>query len=786
MQTSQVFEDFEDKTGLRFSWNLIPNKKIELSKLSVPLACLYQPLRSMDQPVLLNEPPIVCRGCQGILNPYCQPDLNTQSWTCCFCFMRNALPPQYHHQLPFSTNQDCVNVEYNLPIVSNVTPPIYIFVVDTCLDHENIESLTSTLQNSISALPPDSIVGFISFGKNVNIHQLGNFETDTSYVFNGAKEYTVDQIEKHLNILSSDLRNNKQNGNAGVTNGTGEFPGYQFLQPLSICEFQINKIIETLVQDNFPIPKQHRAERCTGSAINIAINLLQSYFNKTGAHIVVFSGGPCTFGPGSIVSTDLKDPLRSHSDLNKDNKMSRNFKKNEKFYESLSKTASLSGHTVDLFIGSYDQIGLSEMEVLIDKTGGVVVQSDDFTTAIFKQSFQRFINSQIESGINATLELKVSKGLKINGLLGHAISLNTKKNSSGSGVGGVGNGGNSNIGEIIGDTVIGEGNTNAWKLGSVNSHSTYAIYFDITDNIGTANSNNYVFFQFITHYQHCNGNRRLHVTTVTKPIVQQTNPQHGIIEYFDQEAAAVIIAREAIYKVTNDNSIDAIRWCDKVLVELLTRYADYRTNEVSSFKLSFFLQLFPQFMYHLRRSNFIQVFNSSPDESAFYRHVFNSEDTLNSLTMIQPSLTSFEIDAEPQVVLLDSLSIKPTRILLLDTFFHLLIYHGSQIAEWKRLGYQDMEEYEYLKEFFERPRLEAAEILVDRFPLPRFIDTEEGGSQARFLYSKLNPTTSYKNNDIQSALVGGGVGVGDGAVVLTDDVSFQDFLNYVASLVVKP
>ncbi|OWB56814.1 hypothetical protein B5S28_g2728 [[Candida] boidinii] len=775
MQTSQVFEDFEDKTGLRFSWNLIPNKQNELLKLSVPLACLYQPLRTMDQPILLNEPPIVCRGCQGILNPYCQPDLNTQSWTCCFCFMRNALPPHYHHQLPFSTNQDCVNVEYNLPIVSNVTPPIYIFVVDTCIDKENIESLTSTLQNSISSLPPDSIVGFISFGKNVNIHELGNFEMDTSYVFNGAKEYTVDQIEKHLNILSSDLRNNNNNNKQNGINGVGgEFPGYQFLQPLSICEFQINKIIETLIQDNFPIAKQHRAERCTGSAINIAINLLQSYFNKTGAHIIVFSGGPCTFGPGSIVSTDLKDPLRSHSDLNKDNKISKIFKKNKKFYENLSKIASLSGHTIDLFIGSYDQIGLSEMEILIDKTGGVIVQSDDFTTAIFKQSFQRFINSQIESGINATLELKLSKGLKINGLLGHGISLNTKKNNTG----------NSGSSEIIGDKVIGEGNTNAWKLGSINSHSTYAIYFDITDNITNNNSSNYVFFQFITHYQHCNGNKRLHVTTVTKPIMQQTNPQHGIIEFFDQECSAVIIAREAIYKVTNDNSIDAIRWCDKILVELLTRYADYRTNEVSSFKLSNFLQLFPQFMYHLRRSNFIQVFNSSPDESSFYRHVFNSEDTLNSLTMIQPSLTSFEIDNEPQVVLLDSLSIKPTRILLLDTFFHLLIFHGSQIAEWKRLGYQDMEEYEYLKEFFEKPRLEAAEILVDRFPLPRFIDTEEGGSQARFLYSKLNPTTSYKNNDIQSALAG--AAVGDGAVVLTDDVSFQDFLNYVASLVVKP
>ena len=152
-----------------------------------------------------------------------------------------------------------------------------------------------------------------------------------------------------------------------------------------------------------------------------------------------------------------------------------------------------------------------------------------------------------------------------------------------------------------------------------------------------------------------------------------------------------------------------------------------------------------------------------------------TEDTNNSLIMIQPTLTSFGLDLEePEAVLLDSVSIKDDRILLLDTFFHILIFHGRTIAQWRQAGYQDQEEYADFKRLLEDPKLEAGELLIDRFPLPRFIDTEEGGSQARFLYSKLNPSTSYNSQDISK-----------GAVVLTDDVSLQVFMSHLQKLVVS-
>ena len=88
-------------------------------------------------------------------------------------------------------------------------------------------------------------------------------------------------------------------------------------------------------------------------------------------------------------------------------------------------------------------------------------------------------------------------------------------------------------------------------------------------------------------------------------------------------------------------------------------------------------------------------------------HVLNEEDVNNSLIMIQPTLMSYTFDVPPQPVLLDSVSIKPDVILLLDTFFHILIFHGETIAQWRKAGYQDQEGYENFKELLESPVADA-------------------------------------------------------------------------------
>lgn len=54
-----------------------------------------------------------------------------------------------------------------------------------------------------------------------------------------------------------------------------------------------------------------------------------------------------------------------------------------------------------------------------------------------------------------------------------------------------------------------------------------------------------------------------------------------------------------------------------------------------------------------------------------------SENVLESTTMIQPVLFAYSFSGPPEPVLLDTSSILPDRILLMDDYFHVLIYHGQ-------------------------------------------------------------------------------------------------------------
>ncbi|XP_023587211.1 protein transport protein Sec23A [Trichechus manatus latirostris] len=256
----------------------------------------------------------------------------------------------------------------------------------------------------------------------------------------------------------------------------------------------------------------------------------------------------------------------------------------------------------------------------------------------------------------------------------------------------------------------------------------------------------------------------------------QTQIQN-IAASFDQEAAAILMARLAIYRAETEEGPDVLRWLDRQLIRLCQKFGEYHKDDPSSFRFSETFSLYPQFMFHLRRSPFLQVFNNSPDESSYYRHHFMRQDLTQSLIMIQPILYAYSFSGPPEPVLLDSSSILADRILLMDTFFQILIYHGETIAQWRKSGYQDMPEYENFRHLLQAPVDDAQEILHSRFPMPRYIDTEHGGSQARFLLSKVNPSQTHNNMYAW--------GQESGAPILTDDVSLQVFMDHLKKLAVS-
>ncbi|EFH56683.1 hypothetical protein ARALYDRAFT_481081, partial [Arabidopsis lyrata subsp. lyrata] len=677
-----------------------------------------KPVRSFtDHSLLLPYSPLRCRTCRSFLNPYSVVDFSACIWGCPFCFNRNPFPRNYSsiadNNLPPELFPHSTTVEYLCDSFSSPSPPVFLFVVDTCLISSNYLSFKLWI---FFLIPPSS---------------LGFSHCTKSYIFHGNKDCTKDQL---LDQLSFFVKNPKPSSGviAGARDGLSSDDIARFLLPVSDCQFTLHSVLEELGNNPWPVAADHRPARCTGVALRISAGLLGACFPGSAARIMAFIGGPSTEGPGAIVSRELSDPIRSHKDIDKDS--ATYYYKAVEFYEMLAKQLVHQGHVLDVFASSVDQVGIAELKVAVEQTGGYVVLAESFGHSVFRDSLKRVC----QSGEN---DLGLSSCFSV-GIIGPCASLEKK-------------------GPLCSDTAVGQGHTSAWKMCGLDKNTSICLVFEIakrdTADVVLQSQSNQFYFQFLTYYG-----------SISTQMVKQDsgNPFEARFENwsvelsngFDQEAAAVVMARLISFKIVS--YFNPQRWVDKALINLCTWFGDYQKGNPSSFNLSSQLSIFPQFVFHLRRSQFVQVFNNSPDETAYFRMILYRENVSNSIVMIQPSLISFSFHSPAEPILLDVASIAADRILLLDSYLTLVIFHGSTIAQWRKAGYHNQPEHQAFEHLLQSPRDYADTIVSERFPTPRLVICYQYGSQARFLLAKLNPS------DGEAPLSGE-------SNVFTDDVSLS-------------
>lgn len=388
-------------------------------------------------------------------------------------------------------------------------PPVFIFLVDTCMDEEELDALKDSLQLSLSLLPPQALVGLITFGKMIQVHELGAEGCSKSYVFRGTKDLTAKQVHDMLGIgrgggapVGQQPQQPGAPGRPGMPGPANPAvpPANRFLQPISKCETALGELLSELQRDPWTVPQGKRYLRSTGAALGIAVGLLESTYPNTGGRILTFVGGPCSQGPGQVVDDELKHPIRSHHDIQKDN--AKYMKKAIKHYDALAMRAATNGHCIDIYSCALDQTGLMEMKQCCNSTGGHMVMGDSFNSSLFKQTFQRVFArdaaGNLKMAFNGTLEVKCSRELKISGGIGSCVSLNVKSPS-------------------VSDVEIGMGNTVQWKLCTLNPSSTMAFFFEVVNqHAAPMPQGGRGCIQFITHYQHSSGQRRVRVTTLAR------------------------------------------------------------------------------------------------------------------------------------------------------------------------------------------------------------------------------------------------------------------------------
>ncbi|KAA8548337.1 hypothetical protein F0562_000021 [Nyssa sinensis] len=708
--------DPEGIDGVRMPWNAWPRTKVEASKCVIPIAASISLIRPHPDIPTLPYAPLRCKTCAAALNPFCRVDFTALIWICPFCFQRNHFPHHYsaisETNVPAELYPQYSTIQYTLTSIPNslsnpnnpdasTQPPVFVFVLDTCMIEEELGFAKSALKQAIGLLPDNALVGFVSFGTQVQVHELGFSEMSKVYVFRGSKELSKDQVLEQLGLGVPGRRT----GPGFPKGGQSGFPNSgvtRFLLPASECEYTLNSLLDELGTDQWPVPPGNRALRCTGVALSIAAGLLGACLPGTGARIIALVGGPCTEGPGTIVSKDMSDPAH-------------------------------------LFASALDQVGVAEMKVAIERTGGLVVLAESFGHSVFKDSFKRVFEDGEQSlglSFNGTLEINCSKDIKIQGIIGPC-------------------------------TVFGEERTCCCQ---------YSHWAGSEKSEPSGNLNPQLYIQFLTSYQCPEGQTRLRVTTITRRWIDSAVGSEELVQGFDQETAAVVMARLTSYKMEIEEGFDTTRWLDRNLIRLCSKFGDYRKDDPASFTLNPCFSLFPQFMFNLRRSQFVQVFNNSPDETAYFRMLLNRENITNSAVMIQPSLISYSFNSLPAPALLDVASISADRTLLLDSYFSVVIFHGMTIAQWRNMGYQNQPEHQAFAQLLQAPHDDAQLIIRDRFPVPRLVVCDQHGSQARFLLAKLNPSTTYNNAHEMAAGT---------EMIFTDDVSLQVFFEHLQRLAVQ-
>ncbi|KAL2907111.1 Protein transport protein SEC23 [Bienertia sinuspersici] len=767
------FIELEGIEGLRWSWNSWPTSKSEASSLVIPLSIMCTPLALMESselPVIEYEP-LLCINCGAALNPYARVDYRSKIWHCPFCHHKNGFPKSYsgisENNLPAELFPTYSAVEYqyhyqyhslvnglsssssssNLTACSAVDPkvgPAFVFVIDLCTPEDELRALKKELLLVISQLPENALVGLVTFDSMVRVHDLGFADCNRVVLFPGHRDLNSTQIQQFLQLQST---KQPSVGKTAVVQKQG------FLLAVSECEFIITTLIEEICSSTTVLPG-HRPLRATGSAISVAVGLIEGCLVKTGSRVMVFTSGPVTIGPGIVVESDCSHSIRNHRDLI--NCHASFFEKSCSFYKKITQRLCDASIVLDLFACSLDQVGAAELKTPVESSGGIMILGELFESEQFRKHLGHLFkcdnNGNLKMCFDASIEVVTTNDVRICGALGPCVSLR-KRNS------------------LVSDNEIGEGSTNTWKLCSLTNKTCIAFFFEVNDTQKIEPGSAF-FIQFITRYRYGATGIRRRVTTVARRWVGKGSPE--IAAGFDQEAAATVMGRLAIDRSERHYVRDVIRWLDDNLIRFASRFGDYIQEDPTSFRLSSNFSLYPQFMYYLRRSQFINVFNSSPDETAFFRLMLNCEGVVGSVIMIQPTLFQYSFDGPPIPVLLDICSVSPDVILLFDSYFYVVIHYGSKIAQWKKLGYHKDPNHENFRKLLEAPELDVEQLIAERMPVPKVIRCDQHSSQARFLLAKLNPSVTHNSTYNEGS-----------EIVFTDDVSLQVFMDHLQELAVQ-
>ena len=202
--------------------------------------------------------------------------------------------------LSYELQQPCTTIEYALNGVPPRPPPFYMFVVDLCVGYANnndIVELRDTLVSAVRGLPQDAVVGVITFGTSISVHEMKTPPPGLPsriFALKGSKAYTSAQVATHLSL---NVPNVPAKDDTKLSHAPGSVPNCLFARISDVSDMLL-QLFSELETDPWPVQRSRRQRRCTGAALSVAASIADLVYPGSGGRIMLFLTGPCTEGPG--------------------------------------------------------------------------------------------------------------------------------------------------------------------------------------------------------------------------------------------------------------------------------------------------------------------------------------------------------------------------------------------------------------------------------------------------------------------------------------------------------
>lgn len=738
-----------------------------------------------------NLEPFLVRGWGSLSLWFCSSltrdsgfDFERREWSCCFCESRNPLPQgSSAADLSAEARSGVSTVEYELP--TETAPATIVFCLDASVAEAELSAMKDAVEEAVGLIPEDTRVGLVTFGSDVSVHDLsgaGGASCPLAFVFNGEVDLSPVKARRMLGFSEGSQhawqRQQRQ---------------LRFVAPVGECEFALATVLEG-VRSERGNESVLRPNVATGVAAAAVCGLIEGACGESGGagRAMFLIGSPCTKGPGKVVGRH--GPMRSHREISS----GRGAQAATAHFAMLAARFAEGGRcVVDVLAASLDQVGFHEMIAMPRATGGCIAMCDSFASEQFRATLTRILSSpedgSARSGINARLDIVVGREIRVSGAMGNLSAITGATT-------------------LASENEIGVGGTTSWWIGAVDSRSSCSVFLDIVNLHTRAPSSRAGVVQFRTRFDDdrrpaasssTKGSRTrrtvLRVTTVARPWADTRSTDLQ----FDQDAAAVVLARMAAERcgigatgpggkpVDGEDPMEIIRFLDRTLVKLVSRstltYPDGKGSGAAAIGLASPFDALPRLMYNLRRGPLIQAFNSSPDELAFARFCLMRASLSEALTMVQPTLRLYTIlgrQEDPKFVPLTVGSIADDAILVLDTFFTVVVHVGHGVAQRQREEEQSAAGattttttttegtgQRQLSESIRRPASDAKATMEGRVPCPKYVECTQYSGDARHLLSVLDPEES-----------GGGGTAPSSAMMPTEDVSYSVFFSHLVRL----